>query len=265
MSLFFKKSSRPPKTGNMGRYVFAGQHAFRGGGSSCAGNVYYALEYFLDMPDEDFFALFSPPAELNDLQIVESTGALSEMVRRGTQLSLDYAKSISASWFGYFWRSILPKNPHEMFEEISTRMEGYETIARLSNKHLCDYRPDFAGTVVKYIFENHISTLNRTGIACGSAMHGTVLFAKKRELDQKIFYYLFDSAPSRSMEENRNCGLLEVHDSVDSLVESMLHRRKYRLMNMTLYTDDYISLETFTLKDSAVPAPFRMAKGAQGG
>lgn len=223
----------------LGEYPFKGQHMFEGGFSSCTANALEAVAVFSHMPDDEFFRFWPPPSELNKIQKTASCARLDAICLAGNKLSIRGSKTkdmidkkpdTPASFFS-FCKILLGKNPGLFLNKIKCTMTGYENIKDLVilNEELCPKKAVIDYT--KNIYEKYrLTGLTPSDIffMSGAAYHTTTFFTKIRPTDNKAFYYVFDTSPSRATGGDKNIGLLEVHRTLESAIAAILTRWTWR-------------------------------------
>jgi hypothetical protein len=109
--------------------------------------------------------------------------------------------------------------------KITTSLPGYEHVKELillsndtlNKKNLEEYvKKSYEKFAIQGIDENKVAFIS------GAAAHTTCFFSKMRKKEK--LYYLFDSAPARSMGGAYTTGTMEVHDHLGSLIDSLKSR-----------------------------------------
>jgi hypothetical protein len=226
---------REKRKGKIGQFEFKGQHADIGlrGLTSCTTIVTEFVGQVLKMFDDKFFQLFPPPEELKKENLKLSCDFLSQIVLTGNNLHQESAAVIAiekrkthnkskASTMSMFSKILQGKDFSRCIYKISTSLSD--------NKHIKDLvivnedtlnKDNLKEYVLNFYAKFAEQGLDQDDVifVSGAAWHTTCFFTKVRKGEK--LYYLFDSAPARSLGGSKTLGTMEVHDNLNSVIGSL--------------------------------------------
>lgn len=222
--------SKDVKIQEIYKYKFPGQHLWTVQGiAACVPIAVVAAAEVLGMSDSVFYRQFDPQQAEKE----EAKTTLFQWVKQGIRFNAEMAPDLKSNLFLGPMKVVMPKNADDLIEVAKRAKESpWFNLKHVQDLKVLQSTYDVTKDNLLIHCENLIANYKRMGFSINDltflsagAMHQTMFFAKEFP-DGRIYFYVFDSSPSRAVGGQFQEGSMEVYDNLSSALEAIKIRWK---------------------------------------